>query len=908
MTAIFNGTNQTIRFDLSPFRTANSPLDTNGIWMSCLVYVPSTPSGYQFIMTMTDNASEIGNTISIGINASQQFVARWRNNGGVFPEATGASATAGWHLVTARWRQDSGTNGIIDLWVDGNAVVSSSSTAFGSLDFSDFDDLLIGGLTSSNNFNGEVAGAGGGIGAADAAHAYAWNSGTAREITGYTFAGDATENISFYFPLDREDTVAITALQTEAIDTQTFLSGFANRNTTLWSTRVAVFNSGVTPEVATVGPFTTGLSGTRLYADLELATNDWDTPTADHTAFSLFSTLGYGEVTITAATIDSISGTSARLVLTTSRAVSTDERLELDADADAVTDADSNATPALSAESVSAAGGAAPPATATGFSRGRCWIKFNSAAPVSWFADEVGVVDDPGSLTITETFPAQTTEGGDIIHGMMKNMQRGASGKANKQGWDERLGTSGSQGTWDATLNETLPLSASANDCIVKCSSQPGPLGTAPRQLSTVEYLICHFVSEIPANPGNTISPPHDGYAGTSARPQPIVDLAAFVSDQPSRNSATAPASEDVATTIERFCQPCPAVAFTDAAARDHYPRNFTNAGGGYGGERVRTIEDAVMHLHGNVATTAQKKQIAAFLLSAGCSIYYCFTQSGVSAVTTPGAQDLGWIGAVAVFLNRNGNSAALATLEDDVGMNELTHLVRLTASNEAGKAPHDTSISSSYTGDNWWMCRRRNVSAVNGNVITTDETGSVILWTDYDDCVMINETQGDLEVEVTANSRGNPDFTLASGHGTQVNDVVYFLPAPSAALVAGVVWWSEFAGTRGGSSFGSNNQTYIDLDRFYCSLMLIEQEGLVNRVQGGVKLQEFVRNRATGTWPTADHPVSRGFATTESLAWFNSFGGQYLALASGSVDPRLPGSFRQLRMSRSRTNTRLRA
>ncbi|NRA57947.1 MAG: hypothetical protein HRU13_07495, partial [Phycisphaerales bacterium] len=834
-------------------------LDTSGRWVSIILRFDADPNDDADVIALEQNGNS-GNLFRVrgDTDGTDQAFLSTRMNGGA-TDSLGDGQTAltfgQWHYATSRFRLGSPDDRTIQTFLFDSESPYTSTVDRGTspLDFTVFNTLRLG---DSDNGPSVVALA---IGSGDPdgyhAHIAAGNN-----PADYSFGADPDCSLIEYIPLNRTTAGAFSTSHTEAQGTvgsdynQFVVGGTGGIN---WNTVAEPWSGAVTPEAAPYTDLEVSDTGTRVRARLTLTSNSWNNPTVDFNDFSAFSTLGYGEIGITAAAVENVSGSSLDLVLTPSRTLHTNERLELDALVNAVVDDDGNGSAALSARSIDASGGAAPPATATGFSRGRCWIKFNSAAPVSWFADEVGVVDDPGSLTITEAFPAQTTEGGDIIHGIIKNMQRGASGKANKQGWDERLGTTGTQGTWDATLNETVPVSVTANDCIVKCSSQPGPLGIAPRQLSTVQYLICHFVSEIPANPENTISPPHDGFDGTSARPQPTVDLDAFVADQPSRNSGAAPPSEDVATTIERFCQPCPAIAFTDAAARDHYPRNFTSAGGGYGGERTRTIEDAVMHLHGNVATTAQKKQIAAFLLSAGCSIYYCFTQSGVSAVTTPGAQDLGWIGAVAVFLNRDGNSAALATLKDDVGMNELTHLVRLTASNVAGMAPHDTSISSSYTGDNWWMYRRRNVSAVNGNIVTTDATGSVVLWTDYDDCVMINETQGDLEVQVTANSRGNPDFTLAGGHGTQVNDVVYFRPAPAAALVAGVVWWSEFAGVRGGSSFGSNNQTYIDLERFYCSLMLLEQEGIVNSVQGGRELQEFVRNRATGTWPTAANPVS---------------------------------------------------
>ncbi|NRA57798.1 MAG: hypothetical protein HRU13_06735, partial [Phycisphaerales bacterium] len=688
MTAIFNGTSQAISYATTGLPTT---LDTDGIWMSRWVYVPSTPSAFTFFSAVALASSVSGNYYGLGINAEGKFVIRWRSAGGPTRHRAGATATAGWHLVTGWWRQGSGTNVSLTLYVDGNAAVSATNQSVGSLSIS-YDRYTFGARDAASSqlwYEGEIGGAGIGTGDPDGLHPWLWNGGSAREMVaegaGYDFDGDADAAIIAYHPLDKEATATIDSTDTEAQDSVGGLDTVTNTGSTVWSTRVAPFNSGVTPQVGTNGTPALAASGTDITLSVTLADNDWASPfTFDTNDIDVSALKGYGPISVSSASavVDGGDNKVLNVTLDLSRTVYAEEDIAISFKDGWLTDNDGNTGGLEDDVAVTTTGGASgSPATSTTWSMGRTVdltvnATLATARAGGFLAGGIPYIVFPSDTNVTALTPAQASEdqgaGARTINGAGLNLERTAATLA--QPWNQHESDLGFGDNWDATNLFTPTAAFGQNDAIIKSIARAyADIGLdGADDYAFVDYFAGFMgLASAPSNPANTVIP-LVGYDGTSTRPAFEIDFDSIVSGLPSYSVNTGDSDYHTpAQTIRRFCQLCAGRYLgRDVGGRYFVPTSFVGISpssdtdaDGYGRDFVRTISYALIHIMGDQATTVQKRQLVEWVCIHGCNAYEA-TKEYAEPIRSRGALDQGMLPMVALFLHWSNQDSLLATLQ----------------------------------------------------------------------------------------------------------------------------------------------------------------------------------------------------------------------------------------------------
>lgn len=238
------------------------------------------------------------------------------------------------------------------------------------------------------------------------------------------------------------------------------------------------------------------------------------------------------------------------------------------------------------------------------------------------FADGPGwVVIPSGTDSLTSVTPTQTTEGGKVVHGAMKNpMNRFDAPNGQDQGYDDRLSNS----RYNASLSVTYPQSIAAGDVIVKAVSRLGinvADGSTQARGLYDEYNALFVLSEAPA--AGSFAPAIYGWTGRG-NPAPIVlstDIDTIVAGLPSYDLAgiDRPTAAEMVAYADHFD---PAYGRSNGTTRSdgaaYEPasvfKNFSN----YGREHGAAIGAVGLHLIGNEATTQQKKTMLIGLISRG--------------------------------------------------------------------------------------------------------------------------------------------------------------------------------------------------------------------------------------------------------------------------------------------------
>lgn len=426
-----------------------------------------------------------------------------------------------------------------------------------------------------------------------------------------------------------------------------------------------------------------------------------------------------------------------------------------------------------------AAGGGAPPVivgnSATVVSGGITWTL---SAACDYGYDQIGrafVVAVPG-LTVLSRSPAATTIGADAVSGTMKNPQfSGAFGADN--GWDQRI--SG----YNAANNQSFPVSVAAGDILV--GQIHGSTPAAPRDgyANAVNgYNPIYFVST--GWGANAIAPAPIGWSGRGT-PQPYyVNCLSIAAGLSSRDitSIAKPALVDVLDAVQRNEI---ALAYTSAVSGVGY-QEYTTQGAGltsgvarnYGQNLAKWRGAAGLYLISNAMTTAEKAELLAWMISNGLA--YDTRAGAASPIIENGGHYQFHFIDMALALYYTGRASKLADMITEVPGNVLGQPFKYTADQISQLSPH-SSLTQAFVG------RRRNITAVSGNVITLEWTRSGTTGdpaqVDLLGMELVRESDGASAVLTVASV--SPDANTSSTYAVTIaaqpaipfaiSDVVYF-------------------------------------------------------------------------------------------------------------------------------------
>ncbi|PCJ20871.1 MAG: hypothetical protein COA96_15605 [SAR86 cluster bacterium] len=309
------------------------------------------------------------------------------------------------------------------------------------------------------------------------------------------------------------------------------------------------------------------------------------------------------------------------------------------------------------------------------------------------------------SGTLSEYSPAKTTNGGDNVNGVMLNPQRGIA-----QGWDERLDS------YSSGLNESLPVTIVVDDILI-FSSHEADISAGNRDGVTDEYTPLFVVSSAPAS--NSMPPAVAGWSGRSTFTEHVFDVDTVVAALPAY-SATSVDNPTFTELMDHLDKYNPIVGMTHQASGDGYEVLFPHLFGdntgtphNYGQYVARTIGAGMMALLLDAYTTPQKREIALRICQIGLNAYDSLIGDSAT-IGADGGHHQYLLGPICAYLTWTGQTAALATLKDDIGTNCLEQPFQIDASFIAAAVPHDSA-----TGPCTW--RRRTIPA--GGVTGLDIT-----------------------------------------------------------------------------------------------------------------------------------------------------------------------------------------
>ncbi|MEM9065048.1 MAG: hypothetical protein AAGB51_06110 [Planctomycetota bacterium] len=891
-----------------------------------------------------------GNSILLRGDADGRLVAGYRNGAGSWNElATSGALSVGWHLIT-RQIEPSGPGTLnMRLWLD-EATTPLELLGFNaSRVFTPMNTLWLGGLGNPPGDGAPMDQSELVHGSGDPSnfHGHRWSGGpggTPETASAYNFTFDFLASLASLVPLNRQTPAGATAdisiTDPELDDTQGLLGDWTiggSSGDAQWTSDPDPPQAGALSETGQVpgdGQPRFLVSGDPGYIqdgggiviEFELPTNDWTGPfVVSQNLVDAHPHRGYGRPGVL---VGAPSATGRRLrvpiyfdrVLYAGGAVGLetipDEMLEMSFPLGLVRDSNGNTTSPLSGWFVDMTGAAAGrPATANAASVGRTAITFSPARPVTHLA--TGRAHIAGPITVSSSHPPKDQfdhSGAPYdVHGIMLSPVRGnPTGGGNSQGshgLDQRDDVIGFGDAYDPALNIAEPFAASPGDSIVKAISTQDPIGDGSSDFFFFDGFGYYIVGDAqPANPGRTYSPIIGFSAGGGARPAHEVDVSTRLTELKSAIDAhggsggafpLAPVSEleSVGDALRRWGQPWFAAALAkDTIARYLASVSFTAAGtppnldldraaDGYGAEVARTKADAAIHLLGDVATDAEREELLAWFIQHGCDIYQAVLAEGVPVLTS-GGHDQGRLLPIALYLWATDQTAAMATLLDDVGFNELAHVFVWDAARLAGIAPHSTPSSPSYEGFNLWLSAFQEVASVAGDVITTvaPSTHRVFTTTIYRG-VVINHTKGQTVSHIQAHNRDSNVITMEPGHDIEVGDSITF--GLGFTPQAGDPGWCDTAFTEP-ARVGPPDATYQGLVRTLMDVVFLKMLGLDTLIQNADAFTAYNVAAFGGVEPVPTDP----YPSTEEHTASRTFNEAYLAgvlAAAGGGDPPPP-------------------
>lgn len=460
-----------------------------------------------------------------------------------------------------------------------------------------------------------------------------------------------------------------------------------------------------------------------------------------------------------------------------------------------------------------------------------------------------------GGVNITARSPAATTESSLAVNGTMKNPLR------EQQGWHAGVAT------YNASFNQTFPISVVAGDIIVGAIHSPGAAAGAPRYGVNASYsgLICTSGGY----PANTFAPALIGWAGRGTPQAYQFNVASVSFPSYSLTGINYPTVVDTIAKVDRL-EIAPAA--TNADVTTGYETLFTQGLGdgtsNYGQWVARWIGAAGLHLVGDVANSTQKQTLLRALIRHGIQ-WYDTTAGAASPAAGNGGHWQFHLIPVAAALHYLGRGSQLDSLPTVWPGNFFEQPITYTATRIANLAPHSsTSLP--------LVSRRRTVTAVSGNDVTftTDRTAGIgdTPRTNFAGLELVRESDGASALITTnraaSSSTGLDDLTsintgsdrkgvtIAAQPGSPflVNDVVY-LRRPETIYEGDTDWRALPADWAINPSFA---QEYREINKWSDDVLVLRALGIWRQTEAWQSLERYtaLANRSGDPSVARDYPT----------------------------------------------------
>jgi hypothetical protein len=501
-------------------------------------------------------------------------------------------------------------------------------------------------------------------------------------------------------------------------------------------------------------------------------------------------------------------------------------------------------------------------------------VTYTFSEPVEAGLDQTGrayVVDPGDGVTVTAISPAQTTDDGLIVNGAQKNYAMGES-----QGMDARIA-----GVWSAGQNDTVPISLTAGDKVMKVVSDLTAVVGDRRGVIT-EFAVLHCVTTAPT--ATQVLGPTITWAGDTTPEVYNFDLDAFYAARTPR-SASGITWFDYAERKARVGRIWPVYANNHETNimigyEAFSPRDF-GASGSTSNYAVNVAADlgdfllATTVEAGAQFTEAQIKEAIAITLMHG--IEWGIPFANVAPLTTikPNGGHHQFHQAASLFaLNALGLTSEIPTFLNNNGGNWKQAFV---LSDMADYAPHTDQFKA-------WFARERTLSTQPGGSTLSlpfniPGYGGGLGFDMQRDSGMpvgtqfVRKSDGVRAITSAAfsvpNTAGNPvfaDISLTTTSPFASGDVVSMLAPVTSPLQVGSYDWN-LRGLEWPNDFSPGESGYQSLQRWGAHVLTLLAHGMTNSIEavrGYFEWSSRLTNKpsATNNYPTMNTTLAAQYLT----------------------------------------------
>jgi hypothetical protein len=411
------------------------------------------------------------------------------------------------------------------------------------------------------------------------------------------------------------------------------------------------------------------------------------------------------------------------------------------------------------------------------------------------------VVVPSGTLSLSAPTPAQSTEGGLVINGAMKNPLYNAA-----LAFDQRNSNYSGAGL------ASFPNTVTAGDIVVKAVSQP--FVTNPRAGQIQEYAAIYIVASAPGV--NEFAPTPWGWSGRGTPTGNTVDVNAALAALPTYNMTSyyTPSAANE-TKFNRYNPGLFATPSTNTFGYQAYCVNKfgspTASNPNYGQVVAETMDERTLFLCSN-ASQASKRASLIRMIQLGLWKFETVNGSGSPTVGDGGHLQFSLI-PMLYGLKFSGRTADIANIATTAKDNFYNQAFTFDSGLVARLVKHSSDTEP-------FPYRLRTISAISGNNITVNSNlGGDPYHVVFQNliCCKSDDTEiGSVTVGTTSGGASTYTVTLSSVAGLSVSDQVYFKsPYP---IASGAYHW------RINSSFSnfnpSNVATYSDINKWAASVL----------------------------------------------------------------------------------------
>lgn len=509
------------------------------------------------------------------------------------------------------------------------------------------------------------------------------------------------------------------------------------------------------------------------------------------------------------------------------------------------------------------------------------------------------VVIPTGTANITSISPAETTLGGLVINGAMKNPQL-TSTSGGDQGFDARV-SNGLGGNYNVSEKWT-PGSITAGDIIVKqvASLDSNIIAgdrTTQRRGVVSGYGTLFVVASAPA--AGSFSPAAVGWTGRGTPTAYTPDISTFVAGLPSYSNV----GQDALTYAEILdkLKYTPTTAMwgeNPYAHQYHDPIGSGNLGssvnGNYGQFIGGNIQAAMLALISNDFSTSEKEEIATRLISKGIQWFDTYDGAGIQVQPNGGLYQF-FFGPMAMALETTGRTAKFQELWDDQSGNQR-QAIKITSAQAAQFTPHDSVLQSS-------PYRRRNLDAIDGTNFTmeTYRSGNDGDNTKFDfiDFTVTNGTATATVTGITGSDNipsgtsGSFEFTVDDATGFSVDDTITFYPGEEAIegdyqwAIEGADLFNEYSGEYGRSG------SYRALNNWSGLVLGLRGMGIWDSAWDPMQGYVMFSNKAdaySSTWDNDDNHATSYGASDVAHTWEADFWDDHASTILDMTAPTISG------------------